>query len=1062
MASRASTLLAVLSSLFAPVALAAEDPAPKWRVDDPHGPGRDARISVSEGTWMNVDVHGDRVIFDLLGDLWTVPLAGGEARRLTSGAAWDTNARWSPDGSRIVWATDRGGNEQLWIMNADGSGARALTDEKDARVVDPVWDPSGAWIVARRRTVDTRSIGVTELWQFHVDGGKGFRLTTLDAHPHAAEATMHGEWLWFSSRAGRFEYGGNPVGGLWTIWRLNRRTGQLLPQVSGAGGAARPLVSRDGRTLVFISRDRNKTLLERMDLATGKRAVIADWLDRDEMEAFALHGTYPSMSWTPAGEVALWAKGRLWRVKLDGTRVEIPFVASGEWRFREVPRWPRPIVDEVRAKVLRWPTWRADGTVAFSALGQLWTRGPDGALARLSPADVTGYAPAWSPDGARLAWTSWDDAAGGALHVTTWAKNGKSSDEVLPIAGQLVNPSWSADGNALVALRGVGGQTSPDLGAEPWFEVVYLRRAAKGGWTSKVVTAVDNRGSSSRATRVWLRDERVWFVEDRAAAPRTPAEQVIVSVALDGTDRRAHLVLPGAQETAISPDFTRVAYRHRDGLFVTALPLWSAEIKTADGAFPVVKVAEASGDWVAWAPAGDALTWAEGPVLVRRPIAGLGVERGEDGTPKEDPAKRPEANVRTEVELRVPRARPTGTLAITGARVLTMRAARPDEVVENATIVIDRDRIASIVPGGAPPAGATVIDAKGKTVIPGLIDVHAHLHYTAGDVLPEQEWRYLTNLDFGVTTVHDPSAATDLVFTQAERVEAGLERGPRVYSTGGVLYGALSIASADTPTPDAANGHVRRLAAVGATSVKVYQQSQRERRQWYVEACNAQKILCVPEGGGDLYMNLGMVADGFHAIEHSVPNAPLYEDVRRWWAAQPGTFYTPTLLVGYGGAVAEDWFHQHASPLDDARLLRHYPRRELDALAWRRDALHWDTEWNWMTIARDAAKLQAAGVPVTLGAHGQLQGLGVHWELWALGTTGAMRPLDALRAATLDGARYIGVDADLGSLEAGKLADLVILDADPRDDLRNTTRIDRVIKNGEVVSAPEAPTPPVK
>ncbi|MFN7142946.1 MAG: amidohydrolase family protein, partial [Myxococcota bacterium] len=268
-----------------------------------------------------------------------------------------------------------------------------------------------------------------------------------------------------------------------------------------------------------------------------------------------------------------------------------------------------------------------------------------------------------------------------------------------------------------------------------------------------------------------------------------------------------------------------------------------------------------------------------------------------------------------------------------------------------------------------------------------------------------------------------------------------------------VLYGALSNDGARTPDPDAARAHVKRMKAVGATSVKVYQQSQRERRQWFVQACNEEEILCVPEGGGDLFQNLGMVQDGFHAIEHSLPNSPVYADVVQWMAAgktatSAGTAWTPTLLVAYGGLFGENWFYQYANPLNDARLLRHFPRRQLDAQAWRRDVLAQDEVWNFVVAAHDAARVARAGGLVTLGAHGQLQGLGVHWELWAMAT--GMTPMEALRAATIGGATYLGLDRELGSVEVGKLADLVVLEADPREDVRNSVKIGFVVKNGEV------------
>ena len=178
---------ALLSALFLLSPLVLADDPPAWDVNAPFGPTHSVHLDLREGTWMSLSVHGDTLVFDLLGDLWKMPVTGGEATRLTSGASWDVDPAFSPDGKQIAFTSDRNGNEQLWVMNADGSNARLLTDEKEARVTQPVWDPSGSWIIGRRRTIDTRSIGVTELWQYHLDGGKGFALTSKDEDPHAGE-----------------------------------------------------------------------------------------------------------------------------------------------------------------------------------------------------------------------------------------------------------------------------------------------------------------------------------------------------------------------------------------------------------------------------------------------------------------------------------------------------------------------------------------------------------------------------------------------------------------------------------------------------------------------------------------------------------------------------------------------------------------------------------------------------------------------------------------------------------------------------------------------------------
>lgn len=1013
----------------------------EWDIRQAHGPTHERTIETQEGTWMSVSVHKDTIIFDLLGDIWSLPLSGGEATQLTDGPAWDSEPRFSPDGKQIAFVSDGGGNEQLWIMNADGGDAREFTQEKVARVTDPIWDPSGPWIIGRRRTVDTRSIGVTELWQYHLDGGDGFALTSKDNHPHAGESTTDGRHIWFSSRRGRFTYDSNPLTGLWRVMRLDRKTGEMRTEVSGNGSAIRPHLLPDESGIVFVTRDRNHTHLEHLDFGTRQRRVIADWLDHDQMEGFALHGVYPSMDWTENGDLIVWAKGRLWRVKLSGERVEIPFQAKGTWQFHDVPRWDGEPPDVVQAKVIRWPRLNRFGDLAFSAMGRLVIQGTSGKLKELGG----GFSPSWSPDSSRLIWTSWsDEDQTGRLHITHGRGYGRT--ETLPITGQLVNPSFGPDGNTVVVLRDPNINNKPNMGAIPWYELVLLRKRS-GRWTSTVLQATVGTGVGFRAPQPRIHDGRIWWLDTGKSESRKPSKSNLVSVDLSGTDRRDHMIFDGAVEASPSPDFTRIAYKLGHQAWVTAMPQPGKTVKAS--ALPRFQLTEVVGDWLHWTPDGKGITWVEGPQFFTQLLEGQSIpKKDEDGAEDTEGIQPTERAIRFEK----PRAIPRGVTALTHATVLPMDGSGP---VENATVVIEGDRIKSVMANGDVPSGATEINLEGKTIIPGLIDVHAHLHYGSGDVLPEQPWQYDVNLDFGVTTVQDPSASTDLVFTQAERVAAGLSDGPRVYSTGYVLYGALGNENAKTPTKEAAHQHVQRLKAVGANSVKVYQQSKRDQRQWYVDACNTHEILCVAEGGGDLWMNLSMVADGFQAIEHALPNAPVYDDVRQFMAASrtkdsAGTAYTPTLLVAYGGLSGELYYYQHHDPYDDPRLLQHWNRRDLDARTYRGGQWAHEGDWNHQQVARDAAQMQQAGLLVTLGAHGQLQGLGVHWELWALGGPGAMSPMEALRAATIDGAQYLGMASVLGSVTAGKLADLVVLDADPRENLEHTKEIHMVIHNGKI------------
>lgn len=1018
-----------------------------WDVNAPHGAVHEVPFDLTEGTWMSVAVSGETVVFDLLGDLWSVPLSGGSARQLTSGPAWDTQPAFSPDGRSIAFTSDRGGNENVWVMGADGSDARALTEETDARCTEPRFDESGRWVIYRRRTIDTRSIGVTEIWQRHIDGGKGFPLTSLDEHPHAAEPFVQGQYLWFSSRHGRFSYDEDAVAGLWDVMRLDRKTGDLRPFVYGGGSASRPLASSDGRSLYFVSRYRTSTLLERISIGeagTGKREVIADWLSRDELEAFALHGTYPAMALAEDGDIVLWAGGKLWRVDPQTrARAEIPFRAQGKLTLHDVTRWPTEIPDTVEANVLRWPTLSSRGALAFSALGALWVSVDGRAPERVGP-DRTGYAPAFSPDGKQLAWTSFDDTLGGSLLVT-----GPSNETATWLSGrQLTNPAWSEDGRSLVVLRSAGASVGGDLSDEPWYEIVHVTEE-KGQYVPRVVTALSGQGGA-RKTRLFLRGDRVYFMDFRQDEPRKPDSAYLCSLKLDGTDKRDHLSLGEAEEVVLSPDGTLVAYKLGHQLHLTAMPPYPSPASVE--ALPHTQVTKIVGDWLGFTPDSSAVTWIEGPVFKKIAVEGLLSAKEEEEEGKDPLAEDPRV-VSQPIRLSLPRAAPEGSLLLQHVDVISMAG---DEVLRGVDILIENDRISKIGPGLSAP-DARAIDLTGKTVIPGLVDVHAHMHYGASDILPEQDWRYEVALDFGVTTIHDPSANTDLVFTQRERVEAGFARGPRVFSTGFILYGALDSAAAPTTSLDEARAHLKRLARYGARSVKVYQQSRRDVRQYYAIACREERMLCVPEGGGDLFMDLGMVMDGYHAIEHALPETPLYADVRTLFAGSTrglgdgyGTFYTPTLQVAYGGLSGKLWFEQHEDPLSNPRLLRHTPERWLQAGLWRGEVLARDEDWRFRSTAIDAARMQKEGLHVTLGAHGELQGLGAHWELWALASDGAMLPHDALRAGTIEGARYLGLDREIGSIEPGKLADLIVLDADPLLDIRNTAKIHAVIKNGEL------------
>ncbi|MEN3330895.1 MAG: hypothetical protein V7641_260 [Blastocatellia bacterium] len=1011
--------------------------AETWDVEGDHGPCTLVEFDTDEGTWMSCDVSpdGQNIVFDLLGDIYKMPIAGGQAELLSGGQSWEAQPRFSPDGKLIAFTSDRDGGDNIWVMDSDGKNRRQVTKETYRLVNSPTWTPDGQYLLVRKHFVDQRSLGAGEIWMYHITGGNGVQLTekpnwTANAGEPAIDPK--GRFVYFVQSTA-FDYNKNVYGSIYWIERYDTTNGRRAVFVQGSGGAIRPQISPDGRYLAFIRRDGLKTVLYLREIDSGREWPIYDNLSRDQQETWAVFGTYPGYAWMPDGKsLVITAQGKFVRVDVNNKQATaIPFTAHVAQKVTEAVRFAQPVApDRDNAKLLRWAK-KTGERIIYSALGKLYVKEGDAAPRRLLNTSSLEYAPSFSADGSKITFVTWSDAEKGAVWVAS--ADGSNARQITSVGDQYANPVFSPDGSKVAYLKGRGSvYHEEDLASESTFEIHYW-----DGQAHHYVIDVFSRGSNARMPILSFdpKGERIYFMESKPV-PGGGANTYLSSVKLSGDDYKQHVESKYAAELIPSPDNQWVAFKELHKLYVAPLPVTGKLLKLSatDAIVPVKTLSNASGDWLAWSRDSRSVQWTAGENFfeqslenVTRPLA------------KDEKAPEPRA---VKIGFEFETARPHGLVALTGARLITLKG---DEVIDKGTILIEDNRIKAIGAKIDIPANARRIDMTGKTIMPGLVDVHSHMGYNSLDIMPEKQWPYYANLAYGVTTTHDPSASTQLVFAQSEMVKAGAMVGPRVFSTGYILYGAENVEKTVINNYDDAKASLERMKAVGAFSVKSYNQPRRNQRQQIIKAARDLQMMVVPEGGSTYFYNMTEILDGHTGIEHAIPVAPLYKDAIQLFAKSK-TGYTPTLIVGYGGIWGENYWYQHSNVWENEHLMRFTPRGVVDERARRRMMVP-EEDFYHFELAKSATAVLRAGGHVQLGAHGQLQGLGAHWELWML-AQGGMTPMETIRCGTLYGAQYLGLDHEIGSLEAGKLADLMVMDKNPLDNIRNSETIRFVMING--------------
>lgn len=1012
----------------------------KWQVDAPQGKFVDATINVNQGTWMNIDVSpdGETIVFDLLGDIYTMPISGGKATQLTSDIAWQMQPRFSPDGKHIAFTSDQGGGDNIWLMDINGENQTAVTDETFRLLNSPAWSPDGDYIVARKHFTATRSLGAGEVWLYHKAGGKGVQLTKrADDQKDLGEPMFSpdGRYVYFSHDAtpGKtFHYSKDSVAGIYKIKRFDRQTGEIETIISGMGGAIRPTPSPDGKKLAYIKRDDFQTSLYVYDLTSGKHTKLYDKLERDMQETWAIHGVYPTIAWTPDNdELVFWAGGKIHKLDVEDKSVEnIAFNVETNKKIQTAVRFTQDIDSEdFDIKMLRNVQVSPDGeTAIFEALGHIYKRDLEsGKIKRLTRQDDHfELFPQYSRDGKKIVYVTWDDNEQGSVRVVS-ARSGRG-DTITEQPGKYVEPTFSPDGKTVVYRKASGGGIlNPDWSLHPGIYAV----SSKGG-DAELIT------KSGYQPQFGATSDRIFVM--------SPWPKPSLSVVeLDSKKVKKLYESKHATEFRVSPNGKYLAFAERFKVFVTPLVEngKSINIGPKDSQFPIEQLSVRAGENISWSANSDKLYWTLGPELYHASLAGIfDINQADDVDFK--------VKSGDNISFSKKMAEPKGMFALTGARIITMQG---DKVIENGVLITDGKHIKAL--GSADsvtiPKGAQVINVAGKTIMPGIVDAHAHGSQGSNEIIPEQNWKNLAGLSLGVTTIHDPSNDTSEIFAASEMQKAGTIVGPRIFSTGTILYGAnMPGYTSHIDSLEDAKFHLERLKKVGAFSVKSYNQPRREQRQQVIEAGRELEMMVVPEGGSLLQHNLTMVVDGHTGIEHSIPVANIYDDIKQLWS-QSDVGYTPTLGVAYGGIWGENYWYDKTDVWNHPRLSKFVPKNQLLPRSMRRVKAP-DHHYNHFNNARVAKELQDLGVLVNLGAHGQREGLAAHWEIWMF-AQGGMTPLEALRAATLDPAKYIGLDKSIGSLEVGKLADLVVIDGNPLENIRDTDKVDYTMINGRLFNA---------
>lgn len=1033
---------------------------------DSHFQNRVVTFETTEGTWMNIDVSpdGQHVVFDLLGDLYTLSISGGEAHSITMGMAWDQGPRFSPDGKFVYFISDRNGTENIWRVRLSDNRTEQVTDLCHRLSGSMNWRRSGAKIIlgisenfidSRLFEIDVNSGLPTPIdrQQEAIDECGGSVAGAIDGLIYSGVEARSGE-IYYSEARVMVPASQRTV----DIYRFDASNPikQTLAPSTPFSDDFRPQISNDGYKLAFFRQYENaRTELRVVDLESGE--TLQDWTLDTPAEAYLTRrgDSRPNYAFVPDDSaIVFWHGGKINRASLgDGSLETIPFRAKVERNL--APRLSPPIKqvkDIASARTIRWPNFsRDEQSLVFSAAGYIWSIELNtGELQKLTAENSFASWPTLSPDGNLIAYTAIEKKDGefGPTRLMVLDRNlGEDRELARMLGGPRTEPfqalSWSPDGSKIAFLNSIGRK----------LEVGWV--SVSGGDLN--IIAEDSRLSVARAFQNTLfvgfnqTGEKIFYsfpaqLIGGQVVPMSVTEPILYSVDIRGGEPIK--ILSGGSEVRgliPSPSGDRVIMT-MNNYSVHVAPLTSNGVGGLDMATPhqVIPTTKSAAFFLRWN--GDSkITFGLGRTVS---LFDLHSKR----------------LTSYEIDAKIEPPREIQTVIFRGATLIAVSDdAGAGPIIEDGALVVRGSRILEVGTSESvnAPDGAIIINAADKIIMPGMLDTHYHNLRGFGvgiGAIPDQAMANEVSLIYGITTAWDPGGLPDDASSAiADYFDAGRITGPRWSISAGSIGQTEELYFGDF---EDFQSHFELRRMVGAEVVKEYSVSKRRDRQDMALAARESGLGIVShlEAFDDM---MALVTDGFTGGDHP-GDGPYYYDVERF-LADSGYIWTPNLnvdasnldfsAIGVGNYrdVFRDFFSTLATnkPAELEKfiaVMERSPGRRLTASIKLVEPIIPYEIRRISRVARNVALLANGGVKIGVTGH-EKPGFLLPMEMWHL-WLGGMSVEDVLRAATMTNAEKIGWHEEVGSLEPGKLADFLILEQNPLDDILNVLSIEYTVQDG--------------